>query len=101
MSAPPTDPSPRRRVSTTFTPRFTLSLFYLFGFFFLFALLLVVPALVEAFQQLPAESTPQDLEIASEVARETLRPRLGIAVAGSLLATALGAYTNSLPGMRA
>ena len=99
MSAGPPPSAPSRRPPAAFTPRLTLCLFYVFGLFFLFALLLVTPTLVDAFQHLPAEADDRELELAQQIAQQTIRPRLGIALAGSVIATAVGAYTKKLPGL--
>jgi hypothetical protein len=85
---------------STFQPRFTLSLFYLVGFFFAFALILVVPQLLDAFQQLPPGTEEEQLAVAREVASEAIRPRLWLAIAASVAATALGIHFDVLPGMR-
>lgn len=92
-------PLPRRR-PPAFEPRFTLGLLYLTGFFFLYALLIVAPPLWELWQSLPpgAAEDEQALAQARELARETVRPRLWIAVAAALLTTALGSYAGVLPG---
>ena len=89
-----------RPVRSSFQPRFTLSLFYLVGFFFVFALTLVVPELIDAYQHLPPGSEEEQLAVAQEVARVALRPRLWLAIAASVFATALGLYFNVLPGLR-
>ena len=92
-------PLPRRR-PPTFEPRFTLGLLYLFGFFFLYCMFLVAPALWELWQTLPpgSEEDEQALAQARELARETARPRLWIALAAALATTALGSYAGWLPG---
>ncbi len=96
MSSPP----PLRRRPVPFEPRFTIGLLYLGGFFCLYALLLVAPPLWELWRTLPPDAEPsqEDLARAAELARQTLRPRLWIALAAALLTTALGACTGALPG---
>ena len=89
-----------RPVRATLQPRFTLSLFYLAGFFFLFALILVAPELIDAYQNLPPGTQEEDLAIARDIASEVVRPRLWLAIAASVFATALGLYFNVLPGLR-
>jgi Na+/proline symporter len=94
---------PRRaaRAPASFRPRSTLVLIYFFGLFFCFALVLVVPDLVAAYRELPPEGPARDdLELASRIAREAIRGRLGLALAASALATSVGAWTGALPGLR-
>ena len=86
--------------AASFQPRFALSVLYLGGFFFLFALLLVVPALVDAYQDLPPGTEEEQLAVAKDIASEVIRPYLWIAIAGSVFATALGLHFNALPGLR-
>jgi hypothetical protein len=84
-----------------FQPRFTLGLLYVAGFFFLFCLLWVAPPLLDLFQRLPPGATPEEEQrMASELARRVVQPRLGIAFAAALVATAVGAYAGILPGLR-
>jgi hypothetical protein len=87
-----------RKVGTAFQPRFTLSILYLFGFFFLYCLLLVAPSLLEVAKTVPPG--PEQQEVAQQVAREVVRPRLWIAVALAALTTVLGAHYRVLPGLR-
>jgi hypothetical protein len=84
-------------VGTTFRPRFTLSILYLFGFFFLYCLLLVAPSLWEVLQTVP--TGPEQQEAAQQVAREVVRPRLLVAVVLSAVTTILGAHYRVLPGI--
>ena len=96
-----TEPKPYYRpIRSTFQPRFTLSLFYLVGFFFLFAMVIVVPDLLDAYRQLPPGTEEEQLAVAREVASEAIQPRLWLAIAASVFATALGLYFNVLPGLR-
>ena len=83
----------------SFQPRFTLSLLYLVVFFFLFCLLLILPELLDVLANVP--QGPEQEEIAKQVAREAVRPRLSIAAALALLTTGLGGYFGWLPGMKA
>jgi hypothetical protein len=99
------DPSPSherppyyRKVGTTFQPRFTLGILYLFGFFFGYCLLLVAPSLLEVLQTVPPG--PEQQEAAQQIAHEVVRPRLWIAVVLSALTTILGAHYGLLPGLR-
>jgi hypothetical protein len=86
-----------RTVGTTFRPRFTLSILYLFGFFFLYCLLLVAPSLWEVLQTVPPG--PEQQEAAKQVTHDVVRPRLWIAVVLSALTTILGAHYRILPGI--
>ena len=83
-----------------FQPRFTLSLFYLFGLFFLFALVLVIPELIYTYQHLPPGTEEEHLETARDVAKDIVRPRLWFAIAAAVFTTAIGLYFNVLPGLR-
>ncbi len=94
MSLPP----PIRRPPPRFAPRFTVSLIYLFGFFFLYCMALIAPALYEVAQTLPPG--PEQEEAAKQAAQEAIQPRLVIAFAASVLTTALGAHFKVLPGLR-
>ncbi len=101
MSAPP----PVRRPPPSFAPRFTLSLIYLFSFFFLYCMILAAPALVEVFKGLPPQidsdvAAQQAAEEAARVAvKDAIQPRLWLAVAASVLTTAVGAWRKFLPGL--
>ncbi len=75
-----------------------MSLIYLFGFFFLYCLLLIAPALYEVAQTLPPG--PEQEEVAKRVAQQSIQPRLGIAIAASVFTTTLGAHFKVLPGLR-
>jgi hypothetical protein len=100
MSQPPPQPRPPyyRKVGPTFQPRFSLGILYLFGFFFVFCMLLIAPALLEVLETVP--TGPEQQQAAEEVAREVARPRLWIAIGLSTLATVLGAHFRVLPGFR-
>ena len=89
---------PPRRPSPAFSPRFTIGLLYLIGFFFLYSLLLVLPQLLDVLARVPPG--PDQQEIAREVARQAIRPRLAIVLALAVLSTGLGGYYQILPGMR-
>lgn len=91
-------PPPIRRPRPSFTPRFTVSLIYLFGFFFLFCLLLVAPALYEVAQTLPPG--PEQEEAAKQASKAAIQPRLAIAIVASVVTTTLGAHFKLLPGLR-
>jgi len=93
---PPRDP--RTRPRATFKPRFTVMLLYLFVFFFLYCFALVAPALWDVLQSLPPG--PAQEEAARQAARETLRPRLLLAVVAAVLTVAAGSWKGHLPGTR-
>jgi hypothetical protein len=91
-------PPPRRRASP-FQPRFTITLFYLFGFFVLYALLLAAPALLEVFEKMPPG--PEQEAMAKRVTQDALRaPRIWVVAGLALITTALGARAGWLPGAR-
>jgi hypothetical protein len=90
-------PSYYRKVGTPFRPRFTLSILYLIGFFFLYCLLLIAPSLLEVLQTVPPG--PEQQEAAQQVAHDVVRPRLWVAVVLSALTTILGAHYRLLPGI--
>ncbi len=88
------------RAPASFQPRATLVLIYFFALFFGFALLLVAPTLVSAYRELPPGPARDDLELASRIARESIRGRLGLALGAAALATAAGTCSGRLPGLR-
>lgn len=94
----PPDPPYYRKTGTTMEPRFTLSILYLFGFFFVYCLVLVAPALLEVLRDVP--TGPAQEEAARAAAQEVIRPRLWIAAAASTVTTLLGVYYRALPGFR-
>jgi hypothetical protein len=79
-------------------PRFTLGILYVFGFFFLYCFLLVAPGLWEVLQSTPVG--PEQEEVAAQVAKETIQPRLWIALVAAVATVALGMYRGVLPGTR-
>ena len=79
-------------------PRFTLAILYIFGFFFLYCFLLVAPALWEVLQSTPVG--PEQEEVAAQVAKETIQPRLWIAFVAAVATVALGMSRGVLPGTR-
>jgi hypothetical protein len=96
---PPATPPPYyRKIGGTFQPRFTLSILYLFGFFFLYCLLLVAPSLFSLLQAMPPG--PEQQAAAEELAREVVAPRLWLAAVLSAVTTVVGAHYRVLPGMR-
>ncbi len=82
----------------SFRPQFTLSLIYLAGFFIFFALVLILPSLLEVLGEVPAG--PLQEQAAYEVARRVARPRLFSAVALSIATVLIGSHYKVLPGMR-
>ncbi len=76
-----------------------MSLIYLFGFFFLYCMLLIAPALWEVLQTLP--TGPEQEEAAKQAAQQVIQPRLAIAITASVVTTTLGAHFKVLPGLRA
>ncbi len=92
MSAPPPSrPQP-------FQPRFTVGLFYLAGFFFLYCLALIAPALWQVLQTVAPG--PEQEQAAADAARKAIRGRLLLALLAALVTTALGGKAGWLPGMR-
>jgi hypothetical protein len=81
-----------------FEPRFSLSLMYVFACFFLYALLLAAPALLEVWRSVPAG--PEQQAAAERAAREAVSGRLVFAFLAALVTVAGLAYWNALPGMR-
>ena len=75
-----------------------MSLIYLFGFFFLYCLVLIAPALYEVAVTIPPG--PEQEEAAKQAAQKAIQPRLAIAIAASVFTTALGAHFKVLPGLR-
>ncbi|HEY8494309.1 MAG TPA: hypothetical protein VIN04_10475 [Myxococcota bacterium] len=104
MQGPPRPPVRRPRPpAPSFRPEFTLLLLYFFGLFLLFALVLALPALLDALRELPPGEGPlteAERQIAADVAREALRGRVPYAAIAALLVLALGVWTRSLPGLR-
>lgn len=84
-----------------YRPEFTLLILYFFGFFILFALLLVLPEMLHALRTIPPAATiEEDRAIAAEVARHAASGRLPWAFGATVIACGLGAYTRTLPGLR-
>ncbi|MBW2244133.1 MAG: hypothetical protein JRH01_19290 [Deltaproteobacteria bacterium] len=101
MASPQVPLRPRR---PAFRASFTLTLLYLFGFFILFALLLALPDLFQAVQQLPPgpeELTAEELELARQVARRALAGgRIFLAIGSAVVTLGLLAYLQVLPGLK-
>jgi hypothetical protein len=87
-----------------FRPRFTLVLFYVAGFFLLFAMLFALPDLLAGARALgpgPEELTPEEMAQAQEIARQALGGgKVLIALVASLATVGLGIWRNVLPGVR-
>ena len=87
-----------------FRPRFTVVLFYVAGFFLLYALLFALPDLVAGARELgpgPEELTPEEMERAKEIARRAMAGgKIVIALVASLATVGLGIWRNLLPGVR-
>jgi len=99
VSSPRQRPPPYyRKTGSAFQPRFTLGILYLFGFFFLYCLLLASPSLYAVLRDVPPG--PEQQEIAEKLVRERVRPHLWIAVVLSAVTTTVGAHTGLLPGLR-
>lgn len=89
---------PPRRRPPAFRPSFTLSALYMAGFFFLFAMLFVMPELLRVLREVPPG--PEQQAIAQEAAAAAARPRLIYAVLAALATVGLGAWLQILPGLR-
>ncbi len=98
MSAP--DPHRRPRPPATFHPRFSLSLLYLFGLFFVYCLLFIAPELSELVQPASPEQEEAVKRATAEVVRQAIRPRLPYAFAAAVLTLLLGSHYGFLPGLR-
>jgi len=93
-------PSPRSSRPPAFQPRFTLGLFYLFGFFLLYCLLLVAPLLWSMAEPATPGQQEERTQAVAEATRQAIRPKLPIALLAALATTALGARARVLPGLR-
>ena len=80
-----------------FRPHFTLFLLYFVAFFIGFALLLILPEMLEAAESLAPDADPQ--EEGTQVARAIAGPRLLCAFALAAFTLGLGAYYEVLPGI--
>jgi len=90
--------SPRRRAPALPRPFFTLALVYVFGFFFLYLLVLVAPALLEVMRSMPPG--PEQQQAAERAAHAAAQGRVTLALLLSLLTVALGVWSRKLPGLR-
>ncbi len=91
---PPEGNSAKRR-PPPFRPRFTIGIFYLVVFFFLFAFLQVLPELIALLEMPPG---PDQERAALEATRSASNPLAAALL--SLVATSLGSYYRILPGMK-
>lgn len=92
------DSPPARRRAPPFRPLFSLTLVYFAGFFLLFCLFSVAPALVKVAREGEAS---EEMELrAQSAAHDAIQGRLPLAFIGALVATGLGIYARALPGMR-
>ena len=87
-----------RRRAPPFRPVFSLTLAYFAGFFLLFCLLIVAPALVEVARE--GEPSPEMEARAQIAAHDAIQGRLPLAMIAALVATGIGAYARVLPGLR-
>ena len=88
----------RRPPPVGFQPRFTLGLLYVVGFFFLFCLAFIGPALFEVFSTVPPG--PEQERMAKEVAKETVQPRLWVALLLAAFTVGVGSALGLLPGLK-
>jgi len=98
MPEPNRPPLPRRRAPAGFQPRIALGMLYVVGFFFLFALLMVLPELLDVLEQVP--SGPEQQQLAEDAAHEAIGSKIYVALAGAILLTGLGGYFQVLPGLK-
>jgi hypothetical protein len=94
-SAPPPEAKPANRKPPPFRPRFTIGIFYLVAFFFLFSFLQILPDLIGLLEMPPG---PDQEAAAAEAARLHSSPLVASLLA--LLATSIGSYYRVLPGMK-
>ena len=84
-----------KRRPPPFRPRFTIGIFYLVLFFFLFSFLQILPDLI-ALLEMPAG--PEQQNAAQEASHRSSSPLASALLA--LLATSAGSYYRVLPGMK-
>jgi len=75
-----------------------LAIVYVFGFFFLYVLALVAPALLEVMRSMPPG--PEQQQAAERAAYGAAQGRVGLAFMLSLATVVLGVWTQKLPGFR-
>ena len=93
-NSPQEEQSEKRR-PPPFRPRFTIGVFYLALFFFLFSFLQILPDLIALLELAPG---PEQQTAATEAARQGSSPLASALLA--LLATSVGSYYQILPGMK-
>ena len=91
-------PAPNRRPPAMPRPFFTLAIVYIFGFFFLYTVALVAPALTEVLNALPPG--PEQEAAAKRAAYEAANGKIGLAFVLSLATVVLGVWSQKLPGFR-
>lgn len=91
----------RRTPPPTFRPTTLLLLAWFLVFFFAFSLALVVPAMIPLWPVLTSPLPDETLtRIATQAARDTIQPRLGLAAGLALVTTAAAIWLRLLPGVR-
>jgi hypothetical protein len=84
-----------------FRPRFTLTLFYLAGFFLLYALLFVAPELAPLLGDEARALPPEELRArARQVSQQAMQGKVLLALAAAVITVGLAAWRRVLPGMR-
>jgi hypothetical protein len=91
-------PDPVRSRPPSFQPRFTLGIFYLFGLFFLYSMLLVLPEMIDVLETVP--TGPAQEQAALEATRAAASERMPWAFVGSIATVLIGAKQGWLPGLR-
>lgn len=81
-----------------FEPRFTLSILYLFAFFFFYCSAFAAPALFEVLRSVPPG--PEQEAAAERAAREALQGRIVPALIAAVITAAGLIWAGALPGMR-
>ncbi|HTF33628.1 MAG TPA: hypothetical protein VK714_08000 [Myxococcota bacterium] len=89
---------PARRRAPPFRPVFSVTLAYFAGFFFLFCLLIVAPALVQVARE--GEPSEEMQQRAQSAAHDAIQGRLPLAFIAALVVTGIGVYARALPGLR-
>ena len=89
---------PRRRAQAGPRPFFTLAIVYIFGFFFLYAVAFVAPAMFEVLNSMPPG--PEQQAAAEQATYEAAEGRMDLAFLLSLVTVVLGVWSGKLPGFR-
>ncbi|MCH7598770.1 MAG: hypothetical protein IH881_03495 [Myxococcales bacterium] len=98
MNLDPNPPRTTQRDGPRYRPVALLGLLYFALLFLGFGLLLVVPELVQVFEEIAPG--PEQQAAAQQAVHEVFRPRLPIALVMALAATAVGTHFKLLPGFR-